>query len=141
MKGGVMSEPYHKDPDDDEPDALEYMAMKAEYFNSQQFACKMKSKFATQADANFSIKKLTEKHSHMKYRAYFCECGLWHISTKEAYASEKLLKEIEALNKTIAHITGNNNRFKERNKKLSKEVENLRQQISQLMAEKMQKEK
>lgn len=33
MKGGVMSEPYHKDPDNDEPDALEYMAMKAEYFN------------------------------------------------------------------------------------------------------------
>ncbi len=64
-----------------------------------EYVCK-KVKFATNADADFYIKKLGATSSRKKIptRAYFCRhCNAWHLTSQQN-------KEVEELNNTIINL-------------------------------------
>lgn len=75
----------------------------------------LKTKFATEKDANFYIDKLqkTSVREKKPIRAYHCWCGSWHLSSKKSFA--ELSGEIELLEKE--------------NDQLKKELEDLKKEM------------
>lgn len=98
------------------------------------FACGNKSRFASEGDANISIKRLRKSHDGLIYRAYLCECGLWHISTKPAISDSELRRENKKLKDKCEQL-------KKVNKELRDERSKLQQEISRLITEKINNDK
>lgn len=84
--------------------------------------CSGKVKFATEKDALFSLDKITKtsKRKIIPIRAYHCECGKWHLTSKTDKFSEQVtpyvdrIKELESEAETmkaiISDLTKKNNK-------------------------------
>jgi uncharacterized protein (UPF0335 family) len=84
--------------------------------------CASKVKFATEKDALFSLEKITKtsKRDVIPIRAYHCNCGSWHLTSKTNKFSEQvtpyvdrikeLESEVETMKSVILDLTRKNNK-------------------------------
>lgn len=82
--------------------------------------CDKKSRYASEKEALAHIEIIKKKSTRNKIptRAYFCECGCWHITSK--INSEKLLITNNELGKEIEKLKQLNNILNEINESLLK---------------------
>jgi uncharacterized protein (UPF0335 family) len=121
--------------------------------------CASKVKFATEKDALFSLDKITKtsKRKVIPIRAYHCECGGWHLTSKTDKFSEQVtpfkerIEELEletkSLKQTIEELTRKNNKeenvkvkadarvvqLQKRNKVQDETIARLRKDVSDLI--------
>lgn len=121
--------------------------------------CASKVKFATEKDALFSLDKITKtsKRKVIPIRAYHCECGKWHLTSKTDKFSEQVtpfkerIEELEletkSLKQTIEDLTRKNNKeenvkvkadsrvvqLQKRNKVQDETIARLRKDVSDLI--------